>query len=425
MFKAISTCRACGLGKPSIPTLKESTSAGGAYATQNPLIQVFDLGVQPLANNFVEPGQEQAGFAPLKVMFCPKCTNAQLSVVVNPDILYKHYLYVTSPSQTMQDHFAALLKVMQEEQSVLKVLEIGSNDGAFLKFLRENSASSVMGVDPASNLAAEAGKNHIATLQGIWSRQLAEDAGTYFKSDVDIIIARHVFCHVEDWQAFIHNLLIPSKKDTLVCIEVPYVKDLLQNGEFDTIYHEHTSYLSIKAMSALLAGSPWRLHRIQKFPVHGGAILLMLRRHDYEGKPHPSVEEFLSHEKITLETWKEFSDRANKKIGVVSAFVRNLRSNGKTVVGFGASAKSTVWINACGFSKKEISFITDTTPQKLWKTSPGRDIKIVDEGAILRELPDYALCFAWNFATEILEKNKLARSKGVKFIFPHPELQVI
>lgn len=425
MYRIRTECRACGLGKSLIPTLKESIAAGSAYAAANTLAPVFDLGVQPLANNFVEPGEEQAGFAPLKVMFCPRCTNAQLSVVVSPDVLYRHYLYVTSPSQTMKEHFAALLKVMQEEQSVLRVLEIGSNDGAFLKFLKANSAVEILGCDPAFNLTVQAEKDQIPTIQRVWDREAGENAAVHFKGNLDVIIARHVFCHVDDWQGFLHNCLIPSKKDTLVCIEVPYVKDLLEKGEFDTIYHEHTSYLSIKAMQALLAGSPWRLHRIQKFPVHGGAILLMLRRHDYEGKPHTSVEEFLSHEKITIETWRDFADKAHKKIAQISAYVRNLRENGKRVVGYGASAKSTVWINACGFTKKELEFVTDTTPGKLWKNCPGSDIRIVDEGALLRELPDYALCFAWNFATEILEKEKMARERGVKFIFPHPELQVI
>lgn len=417
MYKDLNGCRACGYGTSGAQGIKS--------APADKLVPVFDLGVQPLANDFVAAGGEHKGFAPLKVLFCPRCSLAQLSVVVDPAVLYKDYPYVTSNSETMHVHFAKLLSTIREEQSVLKVLEIGSNDGALLKYLRQEGATSLFGVDPAANLASRAEKDHIPTVASVWDRQCAQDLSAYFKDGVDIILARHVFCHVDDWKTFIHNCAVPSKKDTLLCIEVPYVKDLLEKGEFDTIYHEHTSYLSIRAMRAVLAGSPFRLHRIQKFSVHGGAILLMLRRTDYEGPPHGSCQGFLDAEDITEATWKEFAFGADKKIAELGAFVRNARTNGKRVVGYGASAKSTVWVNACGFTRREIEFITDNTPAKVWKYSPGSDIPITDEGALTRELPDYAVCFAWNYFEEIYEKEKLFREKGGKWIVPHPSIKIV
>lgn len=378
-----------------------------------------------MANDFVEKGGTHKGFAPLKVLFCPRCTLAQLSVVVDPQILYRDYLYVTSPSRTMQEHFAHLRKVIGEEQSATSVLEIGSNDGALLRFMKANGSLRVLGIDPAKNLANLAAKEHIPTVNAVWDRDAAEDAASYFEAGVDIILARHVFCHVDNWKDFLHNLAVPSKKDTLVCIEVPYVKDLLEKGEFDTIYHEHTSYLSIQAFRAALNGSPWKLHRVARFEIHGGAILLMLRRTDYEQAPHASAQEYLDSEEITLEKWRAFSIGAENKIAEVGALVSSLATNGKKVVGYGASAKSTVWINACRFTRREISFITDTTPLKLYRNSPGNDIPIVDEGALTRELPDYAICFAWNFFPEIYEKEKLFREKGGKWIVPHPTIKVV
>jgi len=425
MYRTLQTCRACGLGEPTIPTLKQSTAAGQAYAEEQKLIPVFDLGVQPLANDFVEKGGTHKGFAPLKVLFCPRCTLAQLSVAVDPQVLYRDYLYVTSPSRTMQEHFAKLRKLIGEEQSATSVLEIGSNDGALLRFMEKNGASRILGIDPARNLSNLASKEHIPTINAVWDRDAAEDAAAHFETGVDIILARHVFCHVDNWKDFLHNLAVPSKKDTLVCIEVPYVQDLLEGCEFDTIYHEHTSYLSIQSFRAALNGSPWRLHRVERLEIHGGALLLMLRRTDYEGKAQESVRKALESESITLERWREFAVKAHRKIGELSAFVRNLVTSGQEVVGYGASAKSTVWINACSFTRSQLRFITDTTLLKQYRFSPGSDIPIVDEGALTRELPKYAVCFAWNFFPEIYEKEKIFREKGGKWILPHPEIKVV
>lgn len=418
MYKLHFRCRACGYG-PRLGAEGIKSDPGSAR-----LMPAFSLGLQPLANDFVDERSERAGYAPLEVLFCPCCTLAQLSVVVRPEVLYQHYLYVTSPSETMRKHFWSLMEALNEEQSYRSVLEIGSNDGALLKCLSESEVI-VAGIDPAENLAELARREGIPTATGTFSRTTAEHVLRVAPKGFDLILARHVFCHVDDWREFVDCLAVVSHRQSLVAIEVPYVKDLLERGEFDTIYHEHTSYLSLRAMHRLLVGSAWRLHRVKRFPVHGGAIVIMLRRVDSEPGPDRSVRQFLEEEEITLDHWSAFSSKSLLSIGELSAFVAGARSNGKKVAGLGASAKSTVWVNACHFTRKDLAFITDTTTQKLWKLSPGSDIPIVDEGAIVRELPDYVVCFAWNYRSEILEKMTLARSKGVKFVFPIPHLEVI
>jgi hypothetical protein len=418
MYKNHTRCRACSYGpKLGAEGIKAGTS-------QEHLVPVFDLGVQPLANDFAGPNEAHAGYAPLKVMFCPKCTLAQLSVTVQPDILYRRYSYVTSQTATMRQHFEALDKAITEEQPFDSLLEIGSNDGTLLRHFAAKGVK-VAGIDPAENLADIARKQGIPTVTGMLSAETAQLAMSNTKEGFDLILARHVFCHVDDWREFIDCLAIPSHHNTLVGIEVPYVADLLERGEFDTIYHEHTSYLSIKAVQALLQDSPFNLHGIVRFPIHGGAILLMLRRKDFGKPPLPSVDEYRSKENISPETWQAFAAKAHTNINALKDFVHARRAEGKRVVGYGASAKSTVFVNACRFTRKDIDFITDTTPQKLWKLSPGTDIPIVDQGAILRELPDYAICFCWNFRTEVLETNALALEKGVKFVFPVPTLEVV
>jgi methylation protein EvaC len=178
-------------------------------------------------------------------------------------------------------------------------------------------------------------------------------------------------------------------------------------------------------MSRLLSPTRLRLHRIDHMPIHGGALFIQLRHKDSDCPPDKSVTEMLMNEDCGLEAWREFEMKAYGKIGALASFVDNVRTNGKTVVGYGASAKSTVWINACKFTRKHISFITDTTAEKLYRFIPGSDIPIVDEGALTRELPDYAICFCWNYLSEVLEKEKLYLAKGGKFIVPHPEIKVI
>lgn len=426
MYKPHVRCRACGYGlKPGAEGIK-------AGPQTERLISVFDLGVQPLANDFQTVTGERAGFAPLNVLFCPNCTLAQLSVNVRPDVLYATYNYVTSPTEAMRLHFKALMESLFVEPVDLddaclhdtRILEIGSNDGTFLKYLASKGAQ-VVGIDPAENLAAIARINGVPTVTGIFDAQRAENVLYDCSKGFDVVFARHVFCHVEDWNEFIRYLALVTKKTGVVVIEVPWVKDLLDKGEFDTIYHEHNSYMSIKAMIALLDHSAFTLVKVQKFPIHGGAISLMLRRIDSSSEIDPSVADFTAQESINLSTWEEFGIRARTRMADLKGFVEDARAEGKTVAGYGASAKSTVWINACGFTRKDIAYIVDETPQKLWKYSPGSDIPIVDEGSILRELPDYVICFAWNWRETVLEKNKLAREKGVKFVFPIPKLEIV
>ena len=409
MYHLHTHCRACDYGKPGAQGIKS--------APTDKLIEVFDFGVQSLANDFVHDGEPHAGYAPLKVLFCPQCSLAQLSVVVDPKALYSHYSYVTSPSQMMRDHFIQILSDIKDEAPEAKtVLEIGSNDGRLLHLMRNNGYS-VQGIDPARNLAEIARATGVPTQTGLFGEDLAR-----MFPDYDIIIARHVFCHVDDWHDFIRGLEALCHQETLIFIEVPYVGDTLEKCEFDQVYHEHLSFLSIKAMEALLKGTSLKIHRIKQYSIHGGAIGIMLRTLGATTLPENNV---VWSDNFTIEDWRAFAFTAKEQIWKLTTAVRSLTAQGKRVAGLGASAKSTVWINACGFTRKDISFIADNTPQKQFTFSPGSDIPIVDEGAIIRELPDYVIMFAWNYRTEILTKFAQARAKGVKFIIPVPKVEII
>lgn len=408
-------CRACGYGPPLVPEGIKSADNGQR------LIPVFDLGLHPLANDFAGPNDEHAGFAPLKVLFCPRCSLAQLSVVVRPEILYTNYAYVTSNSATMQEHFDKLFDDL-EVGTLESVVEIGSNDGRMLHYWRTKKPTlKVVGIDPAQNLSRLAFERNIGTVVSVFNKDAARTANAIVP---DLVIARHVFCHVNDWEEFIMSLALMGHEDTRYVIEVPYARELLDRVEFDTIYHEHLSYLSIKAVEALLSKSPLMLERVREYPIHGGAIVLTLRKR-ISGQRHESVDRYLSAENFTQERWQEFALASGARITELKNTIQKLINDGKRVCGFGASAKSTVVINACHFTRRQIAFICDDTPQKQWKTSPGSDIPVVDEGALIREQPDYCLLFAWNWRDAVLAKCERYIKTGGKFIVPGKSIEIL
>lgn len=418
MYKEITACRACGWGSNSY-----APGTKNAGPTEQ-LVPVLDLGVQPLANDFRKPGEERAGFAPLKVMYCPRCTLAQLSVVVKPEILYSFYPYRTSPSNTLRHHFQSLLSDIRTEIEPGSVIEIGSNDGIFLAFLSDNGFGNLVGIDPAKNLAAEAHAAGILTVNDFLNLDSAKAASSS-SGNPSLIMARHVFCHAADWVGFFRAMDVMASKDTLICIEAPYVVDQINIGSFDQIYHEHLSYLTIRAVKMLLNETPFHLHRVCHYPIHGGTVLLMIRRNDCSQTPSSTVEKYLEKECVSLEFWRNFSTESHRRINELGQTVRDLVSQGRRVCGYGASAKSTVWITAAKLTRKEIQFICDCTREKVYCLSPGDSIPIVHEGMHVQDCIDYAIMFAWNYAQELIDREKQFKDLGGKWIIPIPELRIV
>ena len=417
MYKTHSHCRACGYAKPGAQGIKS--------APTDKLIEVLDLGVQPLANDFKKDDEDHAGWAPLKVMFCPNCSLAQLSVVVDPTVLYANYSYITSGSDTMKAHFERLWEDINAERKIKRVVEIGSNTGDLMEHFSRQGAQRVVGIDPAQNLANLAIAKGVQTIISPFSFESAMKSHDRMEGDVDLVIARHVFCHCDRWDKFIFALLAIGHKETIYCIEVPYAADMLRMNSWDQIYHEHLSYLTIRSIKALLVGSGLHVHNVQRYPIHGGAILITLRRDESILPPHPEICAEIGRECVTLDDWKRLANVATKQTRELRGMIEGMIGQGKRVAALGASAKSTVWINACNLNRRHIEFIADNTPQKQLTFSPGTNIPIVDEGAIMRELPDYVVLFCWNFAGECLAKFALARLKAVKFIIPVPELAIV
>jgi novobiocin biosynthesis protein NovU/D-mycarose 3-C-methyltransferase len=373
----------------------------------------------PLANDFKDATQRRSGYAPLKLMWCDKCNLAQLSAVVDRNIIYKNYPYVTSQSETMKEHFRLLLDDLIKECEPGTVVEIGSNDGAFLKKCSEFGFKRTLGVDPADNLCDLAHKRGVETVNEFFNektaREIAND-GIF----PDLIVARHVFCHIDDWHEAIHSLGVLSSVNTVIAIEVPHFLETVKNVEWDQIYHEHLSFMTVKAMERALLHSMLHIHDIKHYSIHGGAIVILLRRNDCDVPPHITNIETLG-----LSDLMEFKNKAECLVADLRNTVTDLVSQGKTVVGYGATAKATQWIQMCGFTKKHLKRVYDNTPQKISKFMPGSDIPVVDPPAMSKDRPDYAVCFAWNWFSEIHKKEQAFKDNGGKWIVPVPEVKIV
>ncbi len=369
---------------------------------------VFDLGLQPLANNFVKPCEPRQGHYPLKVLLCPTCSLSQLSVTVDPAVLYKNYSYVTSTSQMMHNHFEHLISIFTSENAFAKgVLEIGSNDGAFLRAMSPHTFSSVIGIDPAENLVVG---NAIC---GMFNRTTAMEAMRLLGSYPSLVVARHCVAHMDDLRGFVDTLKIVGGPNTLIAIEIPYMRDTLNRVEFDQIYHEHLNFISLHSIEHLLKGSPFHIHRVIHYAIHGGTVLVLLRHGG--SQIEPTVSEYVREDKTTVEDWRIFNIKAHEKIDNMACAIRGRADSGDVVCGFGASAKASVWIHATGMAHK-ISFVTDNSPFKPGCNMPGTMIPVMPQETL--EDADYAILFAWNFRDEILESQKAWRVGGGRFLIP-------
>jgi novobiocin biosynthesis protein NovU/D-mycarose 3-C-methyltransferase len=376
------------------------------------LKQVFDLGVQALANDFRKDGESRKGHYPLKVLFCPKCSLSQLSAVVDPATLYRDYKYVTSSSYTMLCHFNHMTDVLNEEQPIESIVEIGSNDGAFLNYIRNKLQCRTLGIDPAENLRP---REHMA-ITDFFNSRTAAIALNLLGENISVILARHCVAHMDDLRGFVESLKVLAGRNTLIAIEIPYMRDTLKRVEFDQIYHEHLNFISLHSLETLLIGTPFHFHRVVHYAIHGGTVLVLIRHND--SGIEPTVSEYVREDKTTMDDWLAFKSKSAQKVEAMECAVRSRVQEGKLVCGFGASAKASVWIQACGFMRKDIAFVTDNSPLKPGCVMPGTDIPVVPQDDLMKRMPDYAVLFAWNFRDECIANQKPWMDAGGRFIIP-------
>lgn len=394
------------------------------------LLLFLQLGPTPLPNGFLRSHHlhKAEKFYPLDICFCKDCGLVQLAHVVSPKVMFKNYVYIPSTSETMRTHFASLANQAVKKTDAKTrdlVLDIGSNDGTLLKSFKSQKMKA-LGVDPAENLAKKANQEGVKTICALFTKELAKDIKKEY-GEARIITATNVVAHVHDLHNFLEGIKVLLSNSGLFIAEFPYLINLIENVEFDTIYQEHLSYFSISPLERLLKKHGLSLIDIQRLPVHGGSVRVFVSKKPM--KMGGRVKKLLQLEEkkgiLNSETYLKFRRKVDRVRHELVQLLWGLRLKNKQIVGYGASAKGNIMLNYCRIGPETLDYIVDSIPYKQGKYTPGMHIPIFPESKLLKDQPDYTLLLAWNFADEIIKKQADYRKKGGKFILAIPKLTIV
>ncbi len=396
----------------------------------------FDLGDQPLANSLPASAGEKENFYPLSLSFCTDCNLVQLNHTVDPKILFSQYVWVTGTSKTANDFSEKFYKELIARRGSEKggyVLEVASNDGTFLRpFMRDGYV--VLGIDPAKNIAEIANKNGVPTEPLFFANDIAKDI-VEKRGQASMIFARNVLAHVANPHDFTEGMYAALADDGVLAIEVHYAKIILEGLHYDSIYHEHLCYFTLKSLEKLLGDHGLYVFDVIASPISGGAMIVYARKTKTE--PSERVYEYRNQEKESktneLASWQEFAKRsfAHKeklleKLGEIKKKLLGILEDKKMrVVGWGSSARSSTMLNFCGVDSRMLPVIIDLNPLKQGRWTAGTRIPIAQPEAVLGLKPDYVLILAWNFADEIMEMLKTKYNFRGRCIIPLPEFKVV
>lgn len=397
------------------------------------LEKFLSMGDLPLPNSFISPGKigQMEKKYPLNVGVCLNCHLVQLLDVVDPEVMFRNYVYIPSASQTRMRNFADIAQQAREMCRVNKssvVADIGSNDGSLLSYFKGYGIKT-LGVDPATNLAKIAELKGIETINDYFSTSLASRVKQSY-GPVTVITATNVMAHIDNLQEMFSAIkLLLSDSGIFIC-EFPYLADLLQKTLFDTIYHEHLSYFSLKPLLKIIKHHNLKIVDVRRTPIDGGALRLTISHVSahYPEAVSP-INDLQAYEKKLklddLDTYQQFAQQVfDLKENIIQTIIQ-LKNQKRAIVGYGASARGNILLSYCGLGHEEIDYIVDSTPYKQGLLTPGHHIPIYPEEALLEKQPDYALILAWNFAKEIVEKQSLFLHRGGKFIVPVPKIEII
>jgi SAM-dependent methyltransferase len=402
-------CRSCGAGS---------------------LWPVIALGNHPLANALLAEEQlaEPEPRYPLDVVLCAECGLLQITVTVQPEILFRDYFYLSSYSDTFVEHARVMASHLIKERGLgpdSLVVELASNDGYLLQFFVQ-AGIPVLGIDPAKNVARVAESRGVPTLAEFFGTPLARDLRSQGCS-ADIVIANNVLAHVADLNGFVEGIATILRPGGIAQIEVPYVVQMIDQCEFDTIYHEHLCYFSLTSLQTLFARHGLVLCDVEQIPLHGGSLRVTAAQAP-SARPSAAVANLLEREQqwgvTDAVTYARFAARVDAIGQSLRSVLTDITQEGKAIAAYGAAAKGTVLLNTFGIGRETIDFVVDRNTHKQGRYMPGVHIPIRPPERLLEDRPEYLLLLAWNFADEIMAQQAAYQRLGGRFIIPIPEPQV-
>ncbi len=396
--------------------------------------EFIDLVNSPPSNSFLTKEQmnEPEVFYPLKLFVCDKCFLVQIDEYKKSDDIFdKDYAYFSSFSTSWLDHARKYVDMITERLQLSTeshVMEIASNDGYLLQYFLGKQIP-CLGIEPCANTAQAAREKGVDTLEEFFSAEFAEKL-VQEERKADLIIGNNVLAHVPDINDFVKGLKIALNPGGVVTMEFPHVMRLIEENQFDTIYHEHFSYLSFHTVRRIFAEHGLVLFDVEDIPTHGGSLRISARHDNDDSKPVASnvavlLEKEAARGMLKLDYYLDFQQKADKVKYALLSFFLEQKKAGKNVIAYGAAAKGNTLLNYCGVKKDLIEFVVDASPHKQGKGLPGSHIPVVAENEIKKTKPDYVLILPWNIKDEIMEQLSYIRKWGGKFVTAVPDLKII
>ena len=395
---------------------------------------MVNLGMSPLCQKHVRPDQvnEMEKFYPLHAYVCNQCWLVQLEEFATPDEIFaENYAYFSSYSESWLKHVKKYTDLMVDRFGINEnnlVVELASNDGYLLQWFVEKNIP-VLGIEPAGNCAAVAIEKGVRTEVAFFGVETARKmVATYKKAD--LLLGNNVLAHVPDINDFVGGMKIMLADDGIITMEFPHLQQLMENNQFDTIYHEHFSYLSFVAVNRIFAHHGITLFDVEELPSHGGSIRIYGRHTEDASRPvSQRVAEMIQREQQlgfeSLEVYTEFEEKVKETKRKLVEFLIKAKREGKTVVGYGAPGKGNTLLNYCGIRTDFLDYTVDRSPHKQGNYLPGTHIPIYAPEKIRETQPDYVLILPWNLKKEIAQQMSFIAQWGGRFVVPIPEVMVL